>query len=248
MSLVRMITSDVGQAIVGGALATGAILDESSIAARPGDARGAGRGAVREGVKMLEAKGLLEARPRRGTAVLPPERWNLYDADVQAWMRAGTPDRALLAELLQTRLAFEPAAAASAARIGEAAKLEPIAAAHARMAAAKRGRDDPCDADLAFHAAILRASGNRFFAALVPLIDTALRHSIRITNAASGSVVGDLDAHALVRDAILGRDPDAADAAMRALLGDVERTLGEKLDAASGGAPRKRTRARRGRS
>ena len=232
MSLVHLITDDVGQAIVGGALTPGAVLDETSIAARPGGARGAGRGAVREAVKMLEAKGLLEARPRRGTTVLPVDRWNLYDADVQAWMRAGTPDRALLAELLQTRLAFEPAAASSAARLGDAARLEPIAAAHARMVAASEGGDDACDADLAFHAAILRASGNRFFAALVPLIDTALRHSIRITNAAHGSVVGDLDAHARVRDAVLGGDPDAAAAAMRALLSDVERTLAEKLGGA----------------
>lgn len=225
MSLTHRITEDLGRAIVGGAYPPGAVLGEGVIAAREGAGRGAGRGAVREAVKMLEAKGLIEARPRRGTAVLPVHRWNLYDRDVQAWMRAGRPSPALLRELLETRRAFEPAAARLAAERGGKAEIDALRAAHARMREAEAGRDDPCDADLAFHAAILRASGNRFFAALVPLIDTALRHSIATTNAARGDAVGDLAAHAAVMQAVADRHAPAAEEAMRALLSDVARAL-----------------------
>ena len=226
MSLAHRITQDLGRAIVGGAYLPGAVLGEGAIAAREGAGQGAGRGAVREAVKMLEAKGLIEARPRRGTAVLPVHRWNLYDRDVQAWMRAGRPSPALLGELLETRRAFEPAAARLAAARATDQQLVSIRTAHRRMAEAEAGRDDPSDADLAFHAAVLRTSGNRFFAALVPLIDTALRHSIQVTNAARGDAVGDLAAHTRVLDAVAARDAPGAEAAMRALLDDVAHALG----------------------
>lgn len=225
MSLTHRITDDLGRAIVAGAYPPGAVLAEGAIASREGAGQGAGRGAVREAVKMLEAKGLIEARPRRGTTVLPVHRWNLYDRDVQAWMRAGRPSPALLSELLETRRAFEPAAARLAAERGAAEAIDAVRDAHARMGDAEAGRDDPCDADLAFHAAILRASGNRFFAALAPLIETALRHSIRTTNAARGDAVGDLAAHTRVLDAIAARDAPGAEAAMSALLDDVAHAL-----------------------
>ena len=232
MSLTHRITDDLGRAIVAGAYPPGAVLGEGAIAAREGAAQGAGRGAVREAVKMLEAKGLIEARPRRGTAVLPVHRWNLYDRDVQAWMRATQPSPALLAELLETRRAFEPAAARLAAERAPAEEIEAIRASHGRMVEAEAGRDDPYDADLAFHAAVLRASGNRFFAALVPLIDTALRHSIQLTNAACGDAVGDLAAHTRVLDAVAARDAPGAERAMRTLLDDVARALGGAGDGA----------------
>jgi DNA-binding FadR family transcriptional regulator len=47
------------------------------------------RSVTREAVKMLTAKGLLSARPRQGTIVLPRASWNLFDADVLHWL-AGT--------------------------------------------------------------------------------------------------------------------------------------------------------------
>ena len=44
------------------------------------------RSVTREAVKMLTAKGLLSARPRQGTIVLPRASWNLFDADVLDWL------------------------------------------------------------------------------------------------------------------------------------------------------------------
>jgi DNA-binding FadR family transcriptional regulator len=47
---------------------------------------GASRPVLREAVKMLTAKGLLGARPRRGTWVQPEDKWNLLDPDVLGWL------------------------------------------------------------------------------------------------------------------------------------------------------------------
>jgi DNA-binding FadR family transcriptional regulator len=88
------------------------------------------------------------------------------------------------------------------------------------MEAAERGEDDGLDADIAFHLAILRASGNPFFMQFRDLVATALRTSIRFTNRILGRTA-DLAAHGAVKDAILARNPTAASAAMSAIIGDV---------------------------
>ncbi len=221
-SLTWQVTEDLGRAIVGGEYPPGSVLpNEDAISLR----NGVGRSAVREAIKALEAKGLVQARPRRGTSVLSPRRWNQFDHDVQAWTRVGAPDPALLCELLEARSAFEPLAASLAAARGAPEAVRAIGLAHVRMAAAAEGRDDPFEADLAFHTAILEASGNRFLAGVLPLVCTALLFSVRVTNALRGDPVGDLAAHGRVADAIGRRDPDAARAEMETLLADVGRAL-----------------------
>jgi len=221
-NLTWRLTDELGRSVVGGIYAAGDVLpNEAELSAR----NGVGRSAVREAVKVLEGKGLLESRPRRGTAVLPTDCWNLYDPDLQSWMRAAPPMPGLLSELLEMRQAFEPAAARFAAMRSRPASLEALHAAYAAMQAASEGRADPHEADLRFHATLLDASGNRFMAALAPLIGTALLLSFRVTNAARGDPVGDLQAHGRVLAAVAARDAAGAEAAMHALLADVAQVL-----------------------
>ena len=222
MSLVQKLTDELGIAIVGGEFPPGSVLPNEAGLSRSG---GVGRGSVREAVRMLQAKGMIETRPKRGTTVLPLRNWQIYDREVQAWMRASAPTPALLTELVEIRSASEPLAAALAARRGKPEELALIDRAYKRMEDALVGRGDPYDADLAFHVAILEASGNRFLAGLAPLIGTSLLFSFRITNAMRGDRVGDLVAHSRVADAIRNREEKRAEKAMRALLLDVERTI-----------------------
>jgi DNA-binding FadR family transcriptional regulator len=49
---------------------------------------GVGRGVVREVVKTLAAKGLVNVRPRHGTHVLPRNQWSLLDRDVLGWLKS----------------------------------------------------------------------------------------------------------------------------------------------------------------
>ena len=219
-NLTRRVVEALGQAIVTGTWqATGAFPIEAELCAR----FGVSRSVVREAVKMLTAKGLLSARPRRGTVVEPEPHWNLLDPDVLRWLLERAPSPALLAEFTQMRLGIEPQAAALAAQAvgrGQAEMLPPIRAALARMRAAGTGDDDPLASDIAFHVAILHASGNRFLVQLRELVDTALRISIRLTNARKGVSLASVDDHARVLRAIEAADAPAAAAAMRELLGE----------------------------
>lgn len=182
------------------------------------------RSVVREAVKMLTAKGLLSARPRRGTQVEPEAHWNLLDPDVLRWLLERKFSLELLAEFTQVRLAMEPRAAALAAqhvRQGNAGLLAPVRDALARMQAASAGCDDPLASDIAFHVAILHASGNRFYSQLRELVETALRISIGLTNARKGVALASIEEHAQVLHAIERGDVAAAEQAMRALLSEV---------------------------
>jgi DNA-binding FadR family transcriptional regulator len=178
----------------------------------------ASRPVLREAVKMLTAKGLLAARPRRGTWVQPEERWNLLDPDVLGWLLERRFSRALLVEFTELRLAVEPAAATLAASTAGPAEKAAIGHAIARMQAADRGDDDPLDSDIAFHVAVLRASRNRFYTQLTGFTATALRFSIRMTNRYKGVRLGSVAEHRKVADAISAGKPAEAGEAMRRLI------------------------------
>ncbi|TPG21121.1 FadR family transcriptional regulator [Sphingomonas koreensis] len=178
------------------------------------------RSVTREAVKMLTAKGLLSARPRQGTIIQPVSKWNLFDADVLRWLLDRKFSVDLLRQFNQLRVAIEPAAAALAARFADDQGRALIAAGFARMQAADAGDDDPLEADIAFHIAILRASANPFFAQFRDVVSTALRTSIRFTNRIKGRTA-DLAQHEQVMVAIDRRDPAAAQMAMANIIDDV---------------------------
>lgn len=179
---------------------------------------GASRSVLREAVKMLTAKGLLKARPRQGTWVEPEENWNLLDPDVLRWLLDRKFSAGLLLEFTQVRIAIEPLAASLAARHADAHAKAEIGAALDRMKAAERGEDDPLTSDIAFHVAILRASGNRFYAQLRDIIEAALRTSIQLTNRRKGVRLASIADHQKVADAIFAQDANGARDAMYALM------------------------------
>jgi DNA-binding FadR family transcriptional regulator len=178
------------------------------------------RSVTREAVKMLTAKGLLHARPRRGTSIQPTSQWNLFDTDVLRWMLERKLSSDLLRQFNQLRVAIEPEAAALAAQFAGPAEREAITAGLERMIAAEQGLDDTLASDLEFHIAVLRASRNPFYQQFREVVSTALRTSIRFTNRIKGRTASISD-HAAVRDAIDRGEPDAARKAMRNLIDDV---------------------------
>ena len=208
----------LGQSIVGGSYAVDRpFLTEAELSKE----YGASRSVTREAVKMLTAKGLLSARPRQGTCVQPEAYWNLLDPDVLRWLLERKFSLKLLRHFTEVRLAIEPTAAALAARHADAAGLAAIRRGIGRMQAAGRGQDDPLAADIAFHIAILDATGNPFYIQLHELVNTALRISIQFTNSQKGVRQASVPAHEKVVDAIVARDPAAASEAMNQLLIEV---------------------------
>ena len=215
-SLTYGLVETLGQRIVTGAFATQPFPTEGELSRQYGTSRSV----TREAVKMLTAKGLLRARPRQGTNVTLESQWNLLDPDVLRWLLERKFSLQLLAEFTEMRLAIEPAAAALAARRADREAIEQIRAGLERMQAAGQGDDEPVAADIAFHTAVLAATGNRFFAQLDPMINTALRISIRFTNRIKGRTAG-IAQHEEVLDAIVAGDAERATLAMRALIGEV---------------------------
>jgi DNA-binding FadR family transcriptional regulator len=214
-NLTHSIVQDLGIAIV-----TGKYSDKNPfpVEAELCEQYDASRSVLREAVKMLTAKGLIGSRPRQGTWVQPEKHWNLLDPDVLRWLLERKFSLSLLIEFTQIRLAVEPAAAALAAVAANAEKKTAIKNAIARMAAAERGDDDPLGSDIAFHVAVLQASGNRFYAQMREMIETALRFSIRLTNRYKGVRLASVADHKKVADAIIAGDAKAASSAMRELI------------------------------
>lgn len=226
-NLTYGLLDNLGRAIVTGRFDREAFPTEAELAKQ----HGVSRSVTREAVKMLTAKGLLSARPRQGTVVQPTTSWNLFDTDVLRWLLERQFSVELLKQFNQLRVAIEPEAAALAARFAGADDFQRINDGLDRMKAAEQGHDDTLEADIAFHIAILRGSGNPFYAQFREVVTTALRTSIRFTNRIKGRSASVAD-HAAVRDAIVARDPDGARTAMRELIGDVL----ELIDAAEAGA------------
>jgi DNA-binding FadR family transcriptional regulator len=214
-SLTHDLAETIGRAIVSGEFREG-FPNEGELTER----LGVSRSVVREVVKILTAKGLLSARPRQGTSIEPEARWNLLDPDVLRWLLNREYSVELLIAFAETRLAFEPQAAAMAAQRANADERAEIARAIERMRASVRGEDDPIAADVAFHVAVLEASGNPFFRQLRELVNTALRASMRQTHRVK-SPQTTLGMHEATADAILAGDAEAAHDHMRRMMLDV---------------------------
>lgn len=200
--------------IVGGEFGPGDVLPtEADIGAR----LGVSRTVVREAMRTLAAKGMVVVRRRLGTHVAPVEAWSLFDAQVLRWRMALGADDRFIDDLAAFRLGIEPLAAAMAARNPDFPD-DRLNAAFARMAAAAEGEGDWHVADLAFHQVILTGARNQFLQHLAPMIANTLQASFRLSVLNLASARASLPMHRAAADAIIARDPDAAQAALMALI------------------------------
>jgi GntR family transcriptional regulator, galactonate operon transcriptional repressor len=161
---------------------------------------------LREAIKSLESKGMLEARQRRGTCILPRSRWNLLDPDVLGWLVQSRADPQMLIRLTELRMIVEPGACALAADIGTETGLHRIEEAWKRMVAHV---DDPqrfVEADRDFHLALLMAAGNEYLAAIGTAISAALTVSLQVTNPTPASNRASLPVHQRLLSALQRRD------------------------------------------
>jgi len=216
-NLTHQLVHDLGLAIIQGKYAIGASLPSEADICKQ---FGVSRSATREAVKMLAAKGLLTSRPRQGIRVSPEARWNMFDTQVLGWLLNSRASHELLIEFAEMRNGIEPEAAALAALGAPAESIAAIEAALQRMVDAESGLDDALEADIACHASVLHASGNRFYRQMSTFVETALRVSIRFTNAMKGVQGADVDAHAQIYKAIKKRNPRLAREKVHALLAE----------------------------
>ncbi|TDF39933.1 FadR family transcriptional regulator [Alteromonadaceae bacterium M269] len=226
-NFTRHIVQSLGKSIALGEFPAGSPLKPEADLCETFDAS---RTVLREAVKMLTAKGMLDARPRRGTMVLPESQWNLSDPDILNWLLDRKGSLPIISEFADMRLAIEPAAAGLAAKNITTEQRADLEAAIERMRAADLGQDDPLDADIAFHVGVLEASNNRFFWNMRHTIEVALRFSIRITNRFKGVERASVEDHDKILQLILSGDAQAAEDEMRALLLEAKLLLNQAMN------------------
>jgi len=210
----------LGTRIVSGAIAEGETLDVPALIAE----LNVSQTPLREALKVLTAKGLIDARQKRGTFVRPRSGWNLLDSDVIRWQFAtGAGDR-ILSDLAEVRDAVEPAAARLAAGRRTATDLEALDAALDAMATAADATAAAA-ADLAWHRALLAATHNELFQRMDTFIEPGLVERDRLVHAAHAD--DPVPSHRFVTDAVRDRDARGAENAMRALLDLAEHDLAQ---------------------
>jgi DNA-binding FadR family transcriptional regulator len=185
---------------------------------------GVSRTAMREAVRGLAAKGLIDSRPKRGTLVRDPAHWNHLDPDVLRWRIEVADIDTYLAKMFQLRRATEPEAAALAAAAATAQDHIRLEADFAAMVDAGADNAKWVEADLAFHRSIYLATHNEFFWPIGQLFSIGLRQMFDI--AATGSHrPRAIKEHGELCRAIVARAPERARKAARKLLGNATTDL-----------------------
>ena len=206
------VVHQLGARIVGGEVPPGELLsNEDDLGAE----LGVSRSVLREAIKVLAGKGLLEVRPKTGTRVRPRRSWHLLDPDVVRWQFEQLRRDDDLTELAEVRRAVEPAAARLAAHRRTDGDLADLEAHCKRMEAATAEPIRFRAAELDFLGSVVDASHN-----------TMLSHMGAVIRVALDSAFSDLPAtdqrstvvHRAVLDAIRLRDQAGADRAMRRLV------------------------------
>ena len=212
-----LVAHGIGQNIMQGRFPIGSTL--------PGDAElmelfGVSRTALREALKTLAAKGLIESKTKVGTKVLDRNNWNMFDADIIEWHLEMGVDARFLGWLFEIRQMLEPLACATAAVRRTPEQLEKMHRGLQAMYQCESSRQGFTKADLAFHQAILEASGNPFLQSIGSVIGAALATSFTISSPVSSDdrFREVMQQHQAVYDGIAQHDPVAASEAMSHLI------------------------------
>ncbi len=220
-NLHGQVIQQLGQLIVGGELAPGEILPPEELLA---ERMHVSRTVLREAMKVLSAKGLIESRQKTGTRVREKIFWNQLDADVLSWRCASMPTDDFVEKLVEMREIVEPAACAAAARRRSAEQLARIEAAYESMCAATN-LDGWAEADLAFHEAVLHATNNELMISLFSVIESALGTYFVLSAKTAANFKYSLPQHQKVLDAIRRRQPEVARESMRKMVTDSRRNI-----------------------
>ena len=201
---------------------------------------------VRETLQLLAAAGMLSIQHGKRTLVTPVEEWNILSGVVQEAYRAEGLAGPMIQELYEVRLLLEPQAARWTAERATDEQLEQIQELLDEMDTALSSGDQTefLESDRKFHAAIIgRGAANRVLQAILHDIHALLNTSWAMTDLSPKQQGTVLEQHRAIAAAVLRRDGDAADEAMRTHLTWAAET--DRRPPARGRASRTRERAAR---
>jgi DNA-binding FadR family transcriptional regulator len=206
---------------------------------------GVSRSVLREAVRVLVSKGLLQRKSRLGTRVCPPEDWSLLDSEVLDWLSSAEPRERFIRELFGLRRLVEPGIAALAAESMSAADLGELEACHRDMISAGDDVDRFFEPDFRFHGIILRSVNNSLVHALGSTIVRALEINLRLSLTAPLAQQRSVPQHAAILDAIRQRNAEAAREATMRLINEAEEDAWQALGESRKGENRARLRRQR---
>ena len=169
---------------------------------------GVGRSTVREAVKSLATKGILEVRRGVGTFVKSKE----LVMDDPLGLSQFEDKYRLAMELFDARILLEPEVAAAASKNATEEEKQQIKALCDEVEALYLAGKNHIQKDMEFHACIAKCSRNRVFEVLIPVIHTAVTTFANLTN--RKLMRETIDTHREITDAILRGDSMGAKCAM----------------------------------
>ncbi|MET9614746.1 FadR/GntR family transcriptional regulator [Kitasatospora indigofera] len=208
--------ADLGPAIASGEIPEGAVLRGEELEER----FGVSRTVVREAVRILESMRMVESRRRVGITVQPKSDWDVFDPLVIRWRLAGADRPAQLRSLGSLRVAVEPAAAALAATHATDDDCRALSALAVELTVTARAADLETflQHDIAFHATVLKASGNEMFAHLGDTVGAVLTGRTEYHLMPHQPESYAIKLHREVAEAICAGDPERAERAMRTIV------------------------------
>jgi GntR family transcriptional regulator, transcriptional repressor for pyruvate dehydrogenase complex len=215
LRLYEQIVQQIEDSIIKGALKPGDQLPaERELAQR----FGVSRTAVREAVKVLREKGLVEAYSGRGTFITDGTSQAIRQS-LDRMIKIGQPEGST--HLVEVREILEPGIAALAATRAEDTHLAAMREAIAVMDRAEKDPDAFIEADLDFHLALAEAAANPLILSLIDSIVGLLREQrMGIFYVEGGPQRGQFH-HKRILEAAENHDPEKAREAMRAHLRQV---------------------------
>jgi GntR family transcriptional repressor for pyruvate dehydrogenase complex len=183
---------------------------------------GVSRTVVREALRSLAAKGVLDVRSGSG-AIVARVDVNTASQTLRLFVQ-GSRDSAgggvAYEQIDDVREMLETRVARIAARTAQDGDLDHLRDLHRRMAAAKNEVETASELDVAFHRAIASATHNPLFVIMLDSIEPALLEIRRKTLGSAGRPNRALKAHAKILERIVAKDPEGAEQAMIEHLAD----------------------------
>lgn len=191
------------------------------------------RGVARETIRAMEERGLISVKHGIGATINGPDHWDVFDPDVLAATLDSERGGPILAQYLECRRLLEVPAAGLAAERASKREVAQIADAFARMEATTHRPSGEAaeqlfhEADVAFHQALINATGNRALVGLVERLHTVLvlaRYPLARPRYRQERA---LPEHKRILDAVIAGDAVGASEAMSAHLDTIAGYLGE---------------------
>ena len=206
--LGAVVLEELAHAVISGAFAEGTVLPREPTLC---EEFGFSRTVIREGLKLMEERGLVRVEQGRGTKVQPRDSWNLLDPVVIRIALEYDHDMALLDNLIAVRRVLEREMARAAAFRITDDELTELEKSIDEMESAYDDYARFRAADLAFHATVMKASGNEVGLTVVRIIHTHAGITAPLADASPrAGLERSATEHRAIFDALAARDGELA--------------------------------------